>query len=290
MAFRIKTSLPVTTLSVGKAWDGARGHYDTTRSQIDRIVLHSIAGNIQGATSVFTNDNFNTSCHYGVGLDGKKYQWVSESATAYHAGVYAYNQRSIGIEHEDNNKGDQPRTEDLYKSSAELVADICTFYNIPIDREHIVTHNEVFELSNAGKTTQCPTKLDVTRIVRDAQRIVDGDTPTYMPNVEAGVYEALVMDSRNALEIGRYLSFSDKEIKQAEFYKKAIAEIEKRINSNVREVLVVPPEKIHLGSTGEVVSSNGKDYGVVKDPEKAKSLLASISESIAEFTKMLKLL
>lgn len=292
MASRISTSLPVTTLPVGKAWDGTHGHYDTSRDSIDTIVIHSIAGTIQGATGVFTNDDptttRDTSAHYGIGLDGRKYQWVSESATAYHAGVYAINKRSIGIEHEDNAQGDQPRPDSLYQSAIELVADICKFYNIPIDRDHIITHNEAFIKSGSPRRTACPTQLDIDRIVAGAKALVEGKK---MMTVEAEVFEGLVSASRSNDEVGRYLGLPENTFKHPEFYKTVIAKIEEKVANNVRVVEVTPPEKVQLGQDGAVVSSNGEGYGVsVNNPEKAKSLLKSIQESLSEFSKMLKLL
>ncbi len=290
MPARISTSLPVTTLPVGKPWDGTRGHYDTTRKDIDTIVLHSIAGTIEGATGVFTNDDpqttRNTSAHYGIGLDGRKYQWVSESATAYHAGVYDINQRSLGIEHEDNAQGDQPRTDALYASTIELLVDLCTFYNIPADRQHIITHNEAFIKAGSPRRTACPTKLDVDRIVDGVKRTLNGSR---MVQVEAEVFEGLVSASRNNDEVGRYLGLPEEQYKGAEFYKTVITEIEKRVNNNVREVLIVPPEKVQLGEQGQVVSSNGSGY-MVQDREKALGFVDSIKKSLSELTGMLKLL
>jgi N-acetyl-anhydromuramyl-L-alanine amidase AmpD len=149
------TTLPVTEKTV------ANGNWDTTRKTIDRIVIHTMVGTSASADSRFNNPTQKVSAHYGVLLNGKLWHWVDEDNTAYHAGDYAMNQRSIGIEHEDNGDFNGVRPDALYTTSASLVKDICTFYNIPIDRQHILRHSEVI-------ATGCPDALDIDRIVREA--------------------------------------------------------------------------------------------------------------------------
>lgn len=149
------TTLPVTEKSVGN------GNWDTSRKPIDRIIIHTMVGTATGADARFNNTTSRVSAHYGVLLNGSLWHWVDEDNTAYHAGDYAMNQRSIGIEHEDNGDYNGVRPDVLYTTSAKLVKDICTFYNIPIDRIHILKHSEVI-------ATGCPDALDIERIVREA--------------------------------------------------------------------------------------------------------------------------
>jgi N-acetyl-anhydromuramyl-L-alanine amidase AmpD len=153
---RIATSLPYTEKEV------ATGNYDQTRKPIDRIVIHTMVGTADAASARFDNPTQKVSAHYGVKLDGSLIHWLEETFTAYHAGDYAMNQRSIGIEHEDKGDYNGVRTDALYTESAKLVRDICLYYNIPIDRQHILKHSEVI-------ATGCPDALDIDRIVREAQ-------------------------------------------------------------------------------------------------------------------------
>lgn len=166
---RIATSLPYTELEV------ADGNFDTSRSPIDRVVIHTMVGTWQGAAARFANSTQQVSAHYGVKLDGGLIHWLEETFTAYHAGNYVMNQRSIGIEHEDGGDYNGVRPDVLYESSAKLVADICTFYNIPIDRNHIIKHNQVI-------ATGCPDALDVDRIVNRAKDIAN--PPKSIPQLE----------------------------------------------------------------------------------------------------------
>lgn len=154
---RTATTLPFTELEV------ATGNYDTSRSPIDRIILHTMVGTWQGAAARFDNPGQQVSAHYGVKVDGGLLHWLEETFTAYHAGVYAMNQRSIGIEHEDLGDYNGKRPDALYTTSAKLVKDICQFYNISIDRQHILKHSEIV-------ATGCPDALDVERIVREAAK------------------------------------------------------------------------------------------------------------------------
>jgi N-acetyl-anhydromuramyl-L-alanine amidase AmpD len=153
---RVATGLPYTELEV------ADGNFDTSRKPIDRVIIHTMVGTWQAAAARFDNPTQKVSAHYGVKKDGGIIHWLEETFTAYHAGDYAMNQRSIGIEHEDEGDFNGVRPDTLYASSAKLVRDICLFYNIPIDRQHILKHSEVI-------ATGCPDALDIDRIVREAQ-------------------------------------------------------------------------------------------------------------------------
>lgn len=153
---RTVTTLPVTEKTV------ANGNWDTSRTPIDRIVIHTMVGTASAADARFNNPTQLVSAHYGVLLNGQLWHWVDEDNTAYHAGNYAMNQRSIGIEHEDNGDYNGVRSDALYKTSSVLVRDICKFYGIPIDRTHIIKHSEVI-------ATGCPDALDIDRIVKGAQ-------------------------------------------------------------------------------------------------------------------------
>lgn len=156
-----------TTAIPYKEYPVAYGHFDKSRKPIDRIVLHTSVSTRQGIINTFGGGSRKVSAHYAVDLDGSLLAFLEEYYTAYHAGNYAMNQRSIGIEHIDNGRYNDPRPDALYETSAKLVADICKFYDIPCDRQHILKHNEI-------TATGCPHNLDVDRIVREAKKILEG--------------------------------------------------------------------------------------------------------------------
>ena len=164
---RDHTTLPYTYTFVGKLWDPTKrvGNYDNNRVTVDTIVLHSMDGTLPGTTAWFQRQNGITSAHYGIGFSGEIVQWLPESVVAYHANNYPINQRSIGIEHEDNANNQIVRPDALYETSAKLVAEICIAYSIPLDRQHVMKHNEI-------SNTACPGTLDVDRIVRRAKELL----------------------------------------------------------------------------------------------------------------------
>lgn len=133
------------------------------------IVLHTTVGTISGAQARFNDPASQVSVHYGIGLDGSITQWVEEADTAYQAGNYSVNQVTIGIEHEDNgNYNDSVRTDALYSSSAQLVADICKRYDFPADSSHILLHKNVIDKSVYPGGTACPDGLNTDRIIKQA--------------------------------------------------------------------------------------------------------------------------
>lgn len=135
-------------------------NYDTSRKPIKRIVIHWIVGNLAAADATFKKLGGQTSAHYGV-ENNNVHQYVDEAHTAYHAGVYAINQESIGIEH--SAAPDRPASEATYQSSGKLIAEICKRYNIPLDRQHIQKHSEF-------KATQCCGTVDVDKLITIAKQ------------------------------------------------------------------------------------------------------------------------
>ncbi|QPP06426.1 N-acetylmuramoyl-L-alanine amidase [Streptomyces bathyalis] len=111
---------------------------------IDRVVIHVTESDFRTAVKVFRDPLHASAAHYIVrASDGRTVQMVRELDVAYHAGNRGFNERSIGIEHEGFVDRPQNFTEEMYRSSARLAARICERYRIPVDREHIVGHNEV---------------------------------------------------------------------------------------------------------------------------------------------------
>ncbi len=118
------------------------------------IVLHVMAGSLTGTDSWFANPKSQVSTHYGIGLNGEVHQYVLEEDTAWGNGrvsnpTYSLykpnvnpNSYTISIEHEgqDLSKG----TPAMIEASAKLVQEICDRYDIPVDREHVIGHYQIF--------------------------------------------------------------------------------------------------------------------------------------------------
>ncbi len=124
---------------------------------VNKIVLHTMQGTMAGTRAWFANPISRVSAHYGIGLDGEVNQYVDESATAWHAGNWAANTQSIGIELADNNDPfGVKRTDSQYAAAADLIADILNRHGLEANREVIRKHNEV-----SNSHPNCPGNLDV---------------------------------------------------------------------------------------------------------------------------------
>jgi hypothetical protein len=111
---------------------------------IDKIIIHVTQGSWSSAINWFLNSSAQVSAHYTVrSSDGFIGQSVREKDIAWHAGNWPYNQTSIGIEHEGYVSDPKWFTDAMYRSSAKLSAYLCKKYGIPVDRAHIIGHNEV---------------------------------------------------------------------------------------------------------------------------------------------------
>ncbi|MFE5912884.1 N-acetylmuramoyl-L-alanine amidase [Streptomyces wedmorensis] len=112
---------------------------------VRQIVIHDIEGSHDGAVAVFQNPTSYASAHYIVRNDGRVTQMVETKNEAYHAGNKTVNMHSIGIEHEGYaiKGGGGWYTEPQYESSAALVKYLAAKFSIPLDREHVIGHDDV---------------------------------------------------------------------------------------------------------------------------------------------------
>lgn len=131
------------------------GNYDHANRpkdmKVNYIVIHDTEGSVNSAISHFQDTSSLVSAHYIIrSADGAVTQMVDTKDTAWHAGDWYLNMHSIGIEHEGYAAvGASWYTEAMYRSSAELVRYLAQKYNIPLDREHIIGHDNVPGLTDA---------------------------------------------------------------------------------------------------------------------------------------------
>lgn len=119
---------------------------------IDKIIIHVTQGSWSSALNWFQNPRAGASAHYTVrSSDGYRGQSVAEKDICWHAGNWSYNQTSIGIEHEGFVSDPKWFTEAMYDSSAQLSAYLVNKYGIPLDRAHILGHNEVPDPYSLGQ-------------------------------------------------------------------------------------------------------------------------------------------
>lgn len=118
------------------------GKCDTDRggNTVGYVVIHDTEGGWDASVATLQNDP-GKSVQYIVGQDGRVGQFVPESYTAWHAGNYWYNQRSVGIEHVGYYQQTYPDAE--YAASAQLVAYLTQKYGVPKDRDHVIGHDQI---------------------------------------------------------------------------------------------------------------------------------------------------
>jgi len=119
--------------------------YSRTASDIDLVVMHTVQGSYSSCINWFQNSAANVSAHYVVqSSDGEVTQMLLEEDVGWHAGNWDYNLASVGIEHEGYvDEWEDYYTEEMYQSSAALTADILDRNGIPVDRDHVIGHDEV---------------------------------------------------------------------------------------------------------------------------------------------------
>jgi N-acetyl-anhydromuramyl-L-alanine amidase AmpD len=129
--------LRVLVLTSGNRTDSNR-----TARTIDRVVIHVTEGHFVSSVRWLRNPRSRGSAHFVVSKNGQIVQLVSVTDVAWHAGNTWWNRHSIGIEHEGRTAtgGFTPAE---YRASAQLVAYLAHRYGIPLDRTHVIGHNEV---------------------------------------------------------------------------------------------------------------------------------------------------
>lgn len=144
---------------------------------IDMIAIHVMEGSEPASQEWFENEASDVSSHYGIDETGRIERYVKEEDSAWTQGrvdkptaklVLARpdanpNSYCISIEHAGSGKN--PLTPAQKAASVALIQDICKRRSIPIDRDHIVGHHEIY-----SKKT-CPGAIDVDELVRLAKGI-----------------------------------------------------------------------------------------------------------------------
>lgn len=111
---------------------------------IKYIVIHDTEGAWDGVLNLIQDPTY-VSWNYTIrSTDGLIAQHVKAKDVAWHAGNWYINAKSVGIEHEGFLAApDAWYTEAMYRSSARLVRYLARTYGIPLDRQHILGHDNV---------------------------------------------------------------------------------------------------------------------------------------------------
>lgn len=127
-----------------------------TAGDIKYIVIHTVQGSLDSAVHTFSSPDLSypRSAHYTIGLSGEVVKSIPPSKVAWHAGTSrlgsgekhesrVLNSNSIGIEHAGYVGDRNFPTRQQYFTSAALTRYLCELYDIPMNRSHIVGHDEI---------------------------------------------------------------------------------------------------------------------------------------------------
>ncbi|OON77983.1 N-acetylmuramoyl-L-alanine amidase [Streptomyces tsukubensis] len=135
--------------------DGDYGNHDKADrpndQTVDSIVIHDTEADWD-TTLKLVQDPTYVSWHYSLrSTDGHIAQHVPTKDVGWHAGNWYINAKSIGVEHEGFlTSPDAWFTEAMYRSSARLVTYLARKYDIRLDRQHILGHDNVPATTTAG--------------------------------------------------------------------------------------------------------------------------------------------
>ncbi|MFJ8005172.1 N-acetylmuramoyl-L-alanine amidase [Streptomyces fagopyri] len=128
--------------------DGDYGNHDLgnrpASQSIKYIVIHDTEGAWNGVINLVQDPTY-VSWNYTLrSTDGHIAQHVKAKDVAWHAGNWYVNAKSIGLEHEGFLASpDAWYTEEMYRASARLVKYLAKKYGVPLDRQHILGHDNV---------------------------------------------------------------------------------------------------------------------------------------------------
>ncbi|MFK4119882.1 N-acetylmuramoyl-L-alanine amidase [Streptomyces longwoodensis] len=112
--------------------------------RIDTIVIHDLESTYDAGVTTLANPTNPASTHYVMASSGAVTQMVPTKDIAFQAGNYSTNLHSIGIEHEGYAAhGAVWYTEAQYQATADLVTYLAGRFGIPLDRQHIIGHDNV---------------------------------------------------------------------------------------------------------------------------------------------------
>lgn len=127
--------------------DGDYGNHDKAQrpesQDIDYIIIHDTEGYWDTVLDLVQDPAY-VSWHYSLrSSDGHIAQHVRTKDVGWHAGNWYVNAKSIGLEHEGFAAEGTWYTEAMYRTSAKLVRYLADTYDIPLDRGHILGHDNV---------------------------------------------------------------------------------------------------------------------------------------------------
>ncbi|MFR9778548.1 N-acetylmuramoyl-L-alanine amidase [Micromonospora sp. MS34] len=126
---------------------GDYGNHDLgnrpAQQKIEYIIIHDTEGYFGPSVNLVKRADY-LGWHYTLrSVDGYVAQHIKAKDVGWHAGNWYVNAKSIGIEHEGFAGHGTWYTEAMYRTSAKLVRHLALRFQIPLDRQHILGHDNV---------------------------------------------------------------------------------------------------------------------------------------------------
>ena len=172
---------------------GASDNYTEGRNgqQVSALVIHVMAGSMAGTRAHFNTRSTDVSAHYGIGEDGQVVEYVHPDNTAWHSGSWAWNLKSVGLEHEGRPPGWEPSSAQLAASVGLAVA-LCLKYGITPSAATLIPHVRI-NPKHACPSTGFPLNSYIQRVqdgVRQADQPVEVVPETgHRTELEYALYE-----------------------------------------------------------------------------------------------------
>ncbi|THA27782.1 N-acetylmuramoyl-L-alanine amidase [Streptomyces sp. RKND-216] len=118
---------------------------DRPRTQdVDYIIVHDTEATWDTTLDLVQDPTY-VSWHYSLrSSDGHVAQHLNLKDVGWHAGNWFVNAKSVGLEHEGFlTNPDAWYTEAMYRTSSRLVRHLARTYDIPLDRQHVLGHDNV---------------------------------------------------------------------------------------------------------------------------------------------------
>ncbi|MFJ7068176.1 N-acetylmuramoyl-L-alanine amidase [Streptomyces sp. NPDC101115] len=128
--------------------DGDYGNHDKAdrpvSQSVDYIVIHDTEADWNTTLKLVTDPTY-VSWQYSLrSSDGHVAQHLALKDVGWHAGNWFVNAKSVGLEHEGFlTSPDSWYTEAMYRSSARLVRYLAKRFDVPLDRQHVLGHDNV---------------------------------------------------------------------------------------------------------------------------------------------------
>ncbi|WP_054950108.1 N-acetylmuramoyl-L-alanine amidase [Numidum massiliense] len=133
------------------------GNYDLANrpqdgQDIRYLIIHDTEGSFESAVNWFQAQSYASAQYVIKSSNGQVAQMVKLNDVAWQAGNWYFNTHSIGIEHEGYALDGTWYSEQMYHASAKLVKYLAKKYNIPLDRDHVLGHDNVPGTSPKSQT------------------------------------------------------------------------------------------------------------------------------------------